>query len=342
MLTLTLNRPEARNALSTECLELLVQHLETADRNESIGAVVITGSEHCFAAGADLRELQQQTVASAIIDQRPLVWQRFNTINKPIIAAVNGYALGAGCELALACDIVICGENARFGLPEITLGLIPGAGGTQRLLRSVGKSLASQMVLTGEAINAQQAMDSKLVSEICVTELTLERAQQIAIRISQQSPLALRAAKSALRAAQETTLTQGLNLERQLFVSLSGTEDRAEGIAAFLQNVHQNLKDASPMTSSIEIENMVLTHIEAGVLTITLNRPDRLNSFNDEMHGQLSAALKMAERDENVRCVLLTGAGRGFCAGQDLNDRNVSVEQAAPDLGLSVERFITR
>lgn len=233
VLTLTLNRPEARNALSTECLELLVQHLETADRNESIGAVVITGSEHCFAAGADLRELQQQTVASAIIDQRPLVWQRFNTINKPIIAAVNGYALGAGCELALACDIVICGENARFGLPEITMGLIPGAGGTQRLLRSVGKSLASQMVLTGEAINAQQAMDSKLVSEICVTELTLERAQQIATRISQQSPLALRAAKSALRAAQETTLTQGLNLERQLFVSLSGTEDRAEGIAAF-------------------------------------------------------------------------------------------------------------
>lgn len=235
VLTLTLNRPDARNALSTACLELLVSHLENADSDDSIGAVVITGSSRCFAAGADLRELQQQKVADAIVDRRPQVWQRFNAISKPIIAAVNGYALGAGCELALACDIVVSGENARFGLPEITLGLIPGAGGTQRLLRSVGKSLASQIVLTGEPINAQQARDAQLISEICVTELTLERAQQIATRISQQSPLALRAAKSALKAAQETTLSQGLNLERQHFVSLAGTDDRAEGIAAFFE-----------------------------------------------------------------------------------------------------------
>ncbi len=186
--------------------------------------------------GTALAAALDARAAPLLGDRAATGWDFFSELGsfpKPVIAAVEKVALGGGMELALACDIVICGENARFGLPEITLGLIPGAGGTQRLLRSVGKSLASQMVLTGEAINAQQAMDSKLVSEICVTELTLERAQQIAIRISQQSPLALRAAKSALRAAQETTLTQGLNLERQLFVSLSGTEDRAEGIAAF-------------------------------------------------------------------------------------------------------------
>ncbi|HFD3738413.1 TPA: enoyl-CoA hydratase-related protein, partial [Pseudomonas aeruginosa] len=149
VLTLTLNRPEVRNALSTDCLELLVQNLEQAAANDEIGAIVITGNSRFFAAGADLKELQQQTVANAITDRRPQVWQRLSMISKPIITAANGYALGAGFELLLASDIIIAGESARFGLPEITLGLIPGAGGTQRLIRSVGKSLAMQMVLTG-------------------------------------------------------------------------------------------------------------------------------------------------------------------------------------------------
>ncbi|PHM74073.1 2,3-dehydroadipyl-CoA hydratase PaaF [Xenorhabdus kozodoii] len=245
--TLTLNRPEVRNALSNDCLEQLVQQLELAEADHGTGAIVITGaamtgSAHCFAAGADLRELQQQNVATAMTDRRPQLWQRLNNISKPLIAAVNGYALGAGCELALACDLVICGENARFGLPEITLGLMPGAGGTQRLIRSVGKALAYQMVLTGEAIDAQRAQEAGLVSEVCTDALTLERAEQIAQRISEFSPLALRAAKAALKAAQETSLSQGLLAERQHFVALAGTSDRQEGISAFLEKRQPTFK----------------------------------------------------------------------------------------------------
>ncbi|CAI2477521.1 2,3-dehydroadipyl-CoA hydratase PaaF [Serratia plymuthica] len=235
VVTLTLHRPEARNALSTPCLEQLAYRLEQADADAGVGAVVITGAARFFAAGADLRELQQQDLPAALADRRPLLWQRLAQFSKPLLAAVNGYALGAGCELALACDLIICGESARFGLPEITLGLIPGAGGTQRLIRCVGKSLAAQMVLTGEAINATRALQAGLVSEVCVDALTLERAQQIAERISLQAPLALRAAKQALKQAEEVGLSQGLACERQQFVALAATDDRREGIAAFFE-----------------------------------------------------------------------------------------------------------
>jgi enoyl-CoA hydratase len=235
VVTLTLHRPEARNALSTPCLEQLVYQLEQADADAGVGAVVIAGAARFFAAGADLRELQQQDLPAALADRRPLLWQRLAQFSKPLLAAVNGYALGAGCELALACDLIICGESARFGLPEITLGLIPGAGGTQRLIRCVGKSLAGQMVLTGEAISATRALQAGLVSEVCVDALTLERAQQIAERISLQAPLALRAAKQALKQAEEVGLSQGLAFERQQFVALAATDDRREGIAAFFE-----------------------------------------------------------------------------------------------------------
>ncbi|MCS3408061.1 2,3-dehydroadipyl-CoA hydratase PaaF [Serratia sp. AKBS12] len=235
VVTLTLQRPQARNALSTPCLEQLAYLLEQADADAEVGAVVIGGSARYFAAGADLHELQQQDLPAALADRRPLLWQRLAQFSKPLLAAVNGYALGAGCELALACDIIICGESARFGLPEITLGLMPGAGGTQRLIRCVGKSRASQMVLSGEAIDSRLALQSGLVSEVCVDALTLERAQQIATRISLQAPLALRAAKQALKQAEETGLSAGLAIERQQFVTLAATEDRHEGIAAFFE-----------------------------------------------------------------------------------------------------------
>ncbi|CAI0734535.1 Probable enoyl-CoA hydratase echA8 [Serratia rubidaea] len=235
VLTLTLHRPQARNALSTPSLQQLVERLEQAEADDDTGAVVIAGGARFFAAGADLHELQQQDLPATLRDPRPLLWQRLAQFSKPLLAAVNGYALGAGCELALACDIVICGESARFGLPEITLGLMPGAGGTQRLIRCVGKSRASQMVLSGEAIDARLALQSGLVSEVCVDALTLERTQQLAARIAQQAPLALRAAKQALRQADETGLTQGLAMERQQFAALAATEDRREGIAAFFE-----------------------------------------------------------------------------------------------------------
>lgn len=235
VLTLTLNRPDVRNALSTDCLELLVDHLEQADKDPQIGAIVIAGNPRFFAAGADLKELQQQTVAAAITDRRPQVWRRFSQISKPIITAVNGYALGAGFELVLASDVVIAGETARFGLPEITLGLIPGAGGTQRLVRVVGKSLAMQMVLTGEAIPAQRALQAGLVSQICVDGLVVEYAQKLAQRMADHAPLAVRVAKASINAAQEISLSEGLQLERQYFVTLAGTDDRREGINAFFE-----------------------------------------------------------------------------------------------------------
>lgn len=165
----------------------------------------------------------------------PLTENRLQAFNKPLIAAVNGYALGAGCELALLCDVVVAGENARFGLPEITLGIMPGAGGTQRLIRSVGKSLASKMVLSGESITAQQAQQAGLVSDVFPSDLTLEYALQLASKMARHSPLALQAAKQALRQSQEVALQAGLAQERQLFTLLAATEDRHEGISAFLQ-----------------------------------------------------------------------------------------------------------
>ncbi|WP_124035886.1 enoyl-CoA hydratase-related protein, partial [Escherichia coli] len=168
-------------------------------------------------------------------DTRPQLWARLQAFNKTLIAAVNGYALGAGCELALLCDVVVAGENARFGLPEITLGIMPGAGGTQRLIRSVGKSLASKMVLSGESITAQQAQQAGLVSDVFPSDLTLEYALQLASKMARHSPLALQAAKQALRQSQEVALQAGLAQERQLFTLLAATEDRHEGISAFLQ-----------------------------------------------------------------------------------------------------------
>jgi len=235
VLTLTLNRPQARNALNNALLEQLADALEAAQSDDSIGAVVMTGSERCFAAGADLKEMASRDMPATLNDPRPQLWARIERFPKPLLTAVNGYALGAGCELAMLSDIVLAGDNARFGLPEITLGIMPGAGGTQRLIRSVGKALAYRMVLTGEAITADQALRAGLAAEVCPAALTLEYAQKLAARIAQHAPLALQAAKTALRQAHELSLTQGLQQERQLFTLLAATSDRQEGIAAFLE-----------------------------------------------------------------------------------------------------------
>ncbi|HBA7121895.1 TPA: 2,3-dehydroadipyl-CoA hydratase [Escherichia coli] len=235
VLLLTLNRPAARNALNNALLTQLVNELEAAAIDTSISVCVITGNARFFAAGADLNEMVEKDLAATLNDTRPQLWARLQAFNKPFIAAVNGYALGAGCELALLCDVVVAGENARFGLPEITLGIMPGAGGTQRLIRSVGKSLASKMVLSGESITAQQALQAGLVSDVFPSDLTLEYALQLASKMARHSPLALQAAKQALRQSQEVALQAGLAQERQLFTLLAATEDRHEGISAFLQ-----------------------------------------------------------------------------------------------------------
>lgn len=235
VLLLTLNRPAARNALNNGLLSELASTLEAAAVDSEISVCVITGNERFFAAGADLNEMAEKDLPATLNDIRPQLWARINAFSKPLIAAVNGYALGAGCELALLCDVAIAGENARFGLPEITLGIMPGAGGTQRLIRSVGKSLASKMVLTGESITARQALAVGLVSDVHPDALTLEYALKQAALMARHSPLALQAAKQALRQSQEMALTAGLAQERQLFTLLAATEDRREGIDAFLQ-----------------------------------------------------------------------------------------------------------
>lgn len=235
VVTLTLNRPEARNALNNILLEQIAEALESVQHDQTVGAVVITGNERFFAAGADLKEMASRDMPATLNDPRPQLWARIERFPKPLLAAVNGYALGAGCELAMLSDITLAGDNARFGLPEITLGIIPGAGGTQRLIRSVGKALAYRMVLTGEAITAQQAQLAGLVAEVCAPELTLEYTQKLAANIGRHAPLALQAAKTALRQAHEVSLSQGLQQERQLFTLLAATADRQEGIAAFLE-----------------------------------------------------------------------------------------------------------
>ncbi len=235
VLTLTLNRPQARNALNNELLAALGDALDAAQQDPDVGAVVIAGQARYFAAGADLKEMSSRDMVGTLNDPRPQLWARIDSFPKPLLTAVNGYALGAGCELVLLSDIVVAGENARFGLPEITLGIMPGAGGTQRLIATVGKALAYRMVLSGEAIDADCALKAGLISQVCPVDLTLEYTQQLAARIASHSPLALHAAKQSLRASQEIPLSQGLKQERQLFTLLAASDDRKEGIAAFLE-----------------------------------------------------------------------------------------------------------
>ncbi|HEK1687902.1 2,3-dehydroadipyl-CoA hydratase PaaF [Pseudomonas machongensis] len=230
---ITLHRPQALNALNTELLAELADELDAAAHDEHTRAVVITGNRKAFAAGADINEMAERDLVGILNDPRVAHWQRIAAFPKPLIAAVNGFALGGGCELVMCADIVIAGADARFGQPEINLGIIPGAGGTQRLLRAVGKPLAMQLVLTGETLDARHALQAGLISEMTQPELTVERALQVARSIAQKAPLAVRLAKEALLKAQDTDLASGLRFERHAFTLLAGTADRDEGIRAF-------------------------------------------------------------------------------------------------------------
>ncbi len=229
-----LNRPEKRNALNNATLNELAGHLKQLDADTAVKAVVITGNSQCFAAGADLNELAQLDVVSIQQDQRPLLWKGIDEFSKPLIMAVNGYALGAGFELALHGDMIITGENAQFALPEIGLGMLPGAGGTQRLARLVGQQLTMRWAMTGEMISASKAVQHGISSQTCPTDLTVQYALELASIIAVQAPLAIRAIKQSLKSIHEVTLSQGLKLERQHFVWLAATQDRQEGIQAFL------------------------------------------------------------------------------------------------------------
>jgi enoyl-CoA hydratase len=232
----TLNRPKALNALNAALVSEVGQALDAFEADDAIGAIVLTGSEKAFAAGADIKEMAPKGYMDVYKEDFITVgWERVAQTRKPVIAAVAGYALGGGCELAMMCDFIICAENAKFGQPEITLGTIPGAGGTQRLTRFVGKSKAMEMVLTGRMMDAAEAERSGLVSRVVPTDRLLEEAIATAHKIARLSHPIVMIAKESVNRAYETTLAEGVRFERRLFHSTFATEDKKEGMAAFIE-----------------------------------------------------------------------------------------------------------
>ena len=232
---ITLHRPKAFNSLCAQLMSELVATLHHFDGEKSVGAVVLTGSQKAFAAGADIKELSQMNFADSYLGNGLAEWGDVARTRKPLIAAVNGYALGGGCELAMMCDIIYAGEKAQFGQPEIKLGTIPGAGGTQRLTRAVGKSLAMELCLSGDFIPAQEALRAGLVSKVYPADSVVEEAIKLAEKIGEMSPLTVAMAKEAVNAAYELTLNEGLRFERRLFHTTFATHDRKEGMAAFVE-----------------------------------------------------------------------------------------------------------
>ncbi|KAK5882360.1 hypothetical protein CesoFtcFv8_020954 [Champsocephalus esox] len=238
-----LNRPKALNALCDGLMREVGQALDVFEADTEVGAIVITGSERAFAAGADIKEMQNRTFQECYGGNFLAHWNRVSTVKKPVIAAVNGFALGGGCELAMMCDIIYAGEKAQFGQPEILLGTIPGAGGTQRLTRAVGKSLAMELVLTGDKINAEVARQSGLVSKVYPADQLVSEAVKCGEKIAANSKLVSAMAKEAVNAAYELTLAEGNRLEKRLFHATFATEDRKEGMTAFVEKRKANFQD---------------------------------------------------------------------------------------------------
>ncbi|TPG21154.1 enoyl-CoA hydratase [Sphingomonas koreensis] len=232
---ITLNRPQALNALNAKVLEELLDALAAFDADDGQGCAVLTGSEKAFAAGADIKEMQRQGFAEMYGSNHFSGWERFTQTRKPVIAAVAGYALGGGCELAMMCDFILAADTAKFGQPEIKLGVSPGMGGSQRLTRAVGKSKAMEMVLTGRMMDAAEAERAGLVSRVIPAADLVEEAVKTATAIAGMAPLAVKANKEMVAAAFETTLAQGVQFERRLFNGLFGTQDQKEGMAAFVE-----------------------------------------------------------------------------------------------------------
>lgn len=230
-----IDRPKALNALNRAVMEELHNALQSFDNNPNVGAIVITGDERAFAAGADIKEMVGGTAVSMLADDPIGLWDRVQEVNKPVIAAVSGWCLGGGCELAMACDMIIASETAVFGQPEINLGVIPGAGGTQRLTRAVGKAVAMEMILNDRQLDAEEALRLGLINRVVPRELYLEQALELATEIAGRAPVAVRIAKEMVRRAHETHLSDGIAEERRNFYFLFSTKDQEEGMQAFME-----------------------------------------------------------------------------------------------------------
>ena len=238
--TITLNRPKALNALSPQLVGELIAAAIAYDADPEIGAIVITGSEKAFAAGADIKEMAACGYSEMLLGGPFPSWAGFERLRTPVIAAVAGYALGGGCELAMMCDIIIAADTAKFGQPEINLGILPGFGGSQRLPRAIGKYKAAEMILTGRQMGAEEAERSGLVSRVVPAGELLAEAQKTAETIANKSLVAVYAAKEALQAAQEMPLAEGLRFERQAFAAAFATADQKEGMSAFIEKREAN------------------------------------------------------------------------------------------------------
>ena len=232
---ITLNRPQQLNALSYDLIKDLSLAMQELDRDDQIRVIIVTGGEKVFAAGADIKEMAERGPFDDRLHERLAYRDRINKISKPVIAAVSGFALGGGCELAMSCDIIVAAENARFGQPEVNIGIIPGSGGTQRLTHLVGKHRAMEMVLTGEFMSAADAERFGLVNRVVPPELVMEEAKSIATKIAAKPALAVKAAKEAVLKSANLPLDEGLEFERKSFWLLFASEDRAEGMKAFLE-----------------------------------------------------------------------------------------------------------
>ncbi len=230
-----LNRPKALNALNTALMKELMDALAAFDADDGIGAMVVSGDGRAFAAGADIKEMADAGAVEMLQRDNISVFDRIRTIKKPVIAAVSGYALGGGCELAMSCDMIVASESAKFGQPEINLGVIPGAGGTQRLTHAVGKAIAMEMVLNNRTLSAAEAEHYGLVNRVVPVERYLEEALELAAEIAARAPLAVQIGKQAVNQAFETWLTEGLAAERRLFYFLFASQDQKEGMQAFIE-----------------------------------------------------------------------------------------------------------
>lgn len=239
---ITLNRPSALNALNQALANELNDALDGYEVNDDVACIVITGSEKAFAAGADIKEMAEKNYIDAYRDDFLGNWDRVSRCRKPVIAAVAGYALGGGCEMAMMCDFIVAADTAKFGQPEIQIGVMPGAGGSQRLTRFVGKAKAMDMCLTGRMMDAKEAERSGLVSRVVEADDLIEETMKIAEKIAEFSPTAVMMTKECVNRAYETTMAEGIRFERRLFHSMFGTEDQREGMAAFIEKRSPNFK----------------------------------------------------------------------------------------------------